>query len=80
MSLLPALKLTAHCIKGIAVPRPSGQLSGHAGGLPFEAVVHDKLEHQFPRRAFRHYEALNQALSVDSAKEGWDIPPIDYTS
>lgn len=49
-------------IDGIEVARPEGTLSGHAAGLPFERLVHDKLAKHFSGRVYRHYEALNRTL------------------
>ena len=49
-------------LKGASVKRPNGILAGHAAGLPFERVVHDRLEQAFPRRTFRHFELLNKIL------------------
>lgn len=75
--------------QNVAVPRPSSQLSGHAGGLPFEELVHHKLTQAFPGRAFRHYEALNHALTTAQGAEGADFkaenhvfgsPAVDFLS
>lgn len=51
------------------MPRPEGTLAGHAAGLPFERLVHQKLMDLFPNRVFRHYEFLNRVLarSADEA-------------
>ncbi|MBT1034941.1 HincII family type II restriction endonuclease [Canibacter sp. lx-45] len=65
-------------------PRPSGQLSGHAGGLVFEGLAHKELVSHAPGRAFRHYEALNAALSdfVATGKKPesatFGEPALDY--
>lgn len=47
---------------GETVPKPAGTLAGHAAGLPFEALVHRRLEALFGERAQRHYEFLNSVL------------------
>ena len=49
-------------LKGASVKRPNGTLAGHAAGLPFERVVHERLEKAFPRRTYRHFELLNKIL------------------
>lgn len=51
---------------GREVPRPVGTLAGHAGGLPFERLVHSQLEETLPGRCFRHYESLNNVLIQNS--------------
>ncbi len=74
-------------LQNASVPRPSQQLSGHAGGLPFETLVHKKLIDYFPNSAFRHYEALNYILQkeldtqIDSTflrNFTYGPPPINY--
>ncbi len=45
-----------------ALPRPKGTLAGHAGGLPFERLIHDVLSDHFGVRCYRHFESLNQVL------------------
>lgn len=48
---------------GSTVPKPSGTLAGHAAGLPFEKLVHERLVTTFQGRALRHFEFLNDVLS-----------------
>lgn len=48
---------------GSTVPKPSGTLAGHAAGLPFEKLVHERLVSTFAGRALRHFEFLNDVLS-----------------
>jgi type II restriction enzyme len=48
---------------GTSVPKPSGTLAGHAAGLPFEKLVHERLVTTFAGRALRHFEFLNDVLS-----------------
>lgn len=45
-----------------ALPRPKGTLAGHAGGLPFERLMHSALSDHFGERCYRHFESLNQIL------------------
>jgi len=47
---------------GRTVPRPSGTLSGHAAGLPFEHLVHGNLLAAYPNQCRRHYEMVNEIL------------------
>ena len=50
-------------VVGKSVPRSSGTLAGHAAGIPFEDLVHMHLTNYFgKRRAFRHFEFLNEIL------------------
>lgn len=65
-----ALESIVSTLDGATVPRPSGQLAGHAGGLPFENLVHRHLISRFPGQAFRHFEALNHCLLADFANGG----------
>jgi hypothetical protein len=48
---------------GSSVPKPPGTLAGHAAGLPFEKLVHERLITTFGGRALRHFEFLNHVLS-----------------
>lgn len=61
-SILSQLSEAAEELIGTTVPRPSGQLAGHAGGLPFENLLEAKLEEKFPNRAYRQFKALNEHL------------------
>lgn len=47
---------------GSTVPKPTGTLAGHAAGLPFERLVHERLVSTFGGRALRHFEFLNEVL------------------
>jgi Restriction endonuclease HincII len=47
---------------GKSVLRSSGTLAGHAAGVPFEDLVHERLVECFEGRAFRHFEFLNLIL------------------
>ena len=47
---------------GKQVARPVGTLSGHAAGLPFEVLVHDRLRGRWPATCRRHFEMLNETL------------------
>ncbi|MDR2703208.1 MAG: HincII family type II restriction endonuclease [Cellulomonadaceae bacterium] len=62
MARLELIRIAAESLIDTRVPRPNGQLAGHAGGLAFEGPLQKKLEAAFPGRAFRHYEALNHAM------------------
>jgi type II restriction enzyme len=48
---------------GQSVPKPAGTLAGHAAGLPFEKLVHERLVSIFSSRATRHFEFLNEVLN-----------------
>lgn len=78
MTELPVLAAIGEQIVGRDVPRPSGQLSGHAGGLPFEEIVHDMLVERLGDRAWRHFEALNEALISSKERLAWRSPPSDF--
>lgn len=78
LSILSDLEGIAKNTVGRVVPRPSGQLSGHAGGLPFETIVHELLKGKFDARAWRHYEALNEALLESRRTDGWSNPPANF--
>lgn len=80
MSIYEELKkiIDSDSLKTAVVPRPSDQLSGHAGGLPFEKLVHDQLTQEFPGRAFRHYEALNHALTAAQGAVGEGFKAEDH--
>ena len=56
-------------LTGSTVPKPTGTLAGHAAGLPFEVLVHEKLSQAFSNRAWRHYEFLNHVLSANESKD-----------
>ncbi|SMN01320.1 type II restriction endonuclease [uncultured Candidatus Thioglobus sp.] len=46
------------------IPRPpSGTLSGHAAGEPFDKHVYDNIKKYFPNETFRQYEYLNDLYS-----------------
>lgn len=79
MTIYNDLRKIGESLKGAQVPRPSRQLSGHAGGLPFEELVHQELLRCFPGRAFRHYEALNYALMESYKKSSGAFNPKNYT-
>lgn len=79
MTVYDDLRKIGENLKGAQVPRPSRQLSGHAGGLPFEELVHQELLKCFPGRAFRHYEALNYALMESYRKSSGTFNPKNYT-
>lgn len=80
MSIYEELKkiVASPSLKNVTVPRPSGQLSGHAGGLPFEELVHYQLTRKFPGRAFRHFEALNYALTEAQGIAGAGFKAEDH--
>lgn len=78
MSLLMKLKALMTEVVGKSVPSPPGQLAGHAGGLPFETLVHELLEKEFDGRAYRHYEALNKSLEMEYKKTGNDSIKPDF--
>lgn len=62
MNDLQILESGLQGLNGHSVPKPAGTLAGHAAGLPFEKLVHEKLLNIFPSRSFRHYEFLNSVL------------------
>lgn len=78
MTVIHDLEEIGEELVGSLVPRPSGQLAGHAGGLPFEALVDSALKERFPGRAFRHFEALNHALTVELDSNPGDFSPGKY--
>lgn len=78
MTIYNDLRKIGESLKGAQVPRPSGQLSGHAGGLPFEELVHHELQKRFSERAFRHYEALNHALMESHKSSPETFKPETY--
>jgi type II restriction enzyme len=63
-TILMVIEIEKHvsALVGRKVARPSGQLSGHAGGLPFETLVHKNLLTAYPDRCRRHFEMLNEIL------------------
>lgn len=63
------LNLELKQLVGSEVLRPQGTLAGHAAGLPFERLVHQKLLECFPNRVFRHYEFLNRVLDESAHQE-----------
>lgn len=79
-TIVKELESAANELIGSTVPRPSGQLAGHAGGLPFEGLLEAKLEERFPHRAFRHYEALNQHLLNYSRRLDKELKNIQFGS
>ena len=47
-------------IIGKDVPmHPSGTLSGHAAGEPFDKLIYENIKSKFPNNTFRQYEYLN---------------------
>ena len=60
--LINKISAAVQPLVGRKVPKPSGSLSGHNAGLPFEREVHAALAREFPARCFRHFEALNVVL------------------
>lgn len=62
MSQLDQIRRVAARITGKSVARPSGTLSGHAAGLPFEVLMHRELSNRFPGRTYRHFELLNEVF------------------
>ncbi len=61
MKLIEVQKAVSNLV-GVKVQRPSRTLAGHAAGLPFEDLVHEKLEKTFGNKVKRHYEFLNFIL------------------
>jgi type II restriction enzyme len=57
------LKDDLQILVGQSVTKPGGTLAGHAAGLPFEKLVHERLVSTFSSRAMRHFEFLNQVLN-----------------
>lgn len=49
-------------LKGKSVRRNLGTLAGHAAGIPFEDLVHERLKDNLKGRVFRHFEFLNVIL------------------
>lgn len=56
------LQEAAASLVGSRVAKPKGTLAGHAAGLPFEGVVHERLTRIFEGRAFRQFEFLNRIM------------------
>lgn len=55
-----------------SVPKPpSGTLSGHAAGEPFDKHVYAKIKEQFPNETFRQYEYLNDLYTQNSEIIGY---------
>lgn len=67
MSDFQSLREDLLTLKGATVPKPSGTLAGHAAGLPFERLVHERLTDRFGTRALRHFEFLNRVLEETSS-------------
>ena len=58
-------------IIGKDVPmHPSGTLSGHAAGEPFDKLVYENIKSKFPNNTFRQYEYLNYLYSNNTDKVG----------
>lgn len=47
---------------------PSGTLSGHAAGEPFDKLVYQLIKAQLPKRTYRQYEYLNQLYGAHPDK------------
>lgn len=77
MSIKKLLSDVGIKLTGATAPRPSGQLSGHAGGLVFEEMAHSELVTLAPGRAFRHFEALNVALE-DCFQRGDELSKVRF--
>lgn len=67
-SEIEKLKIEVAELVGQRVKRPSGTLMGHAAGLPFEDLVHNSLLDSYPKRAFRHFELLNELFLANPEK------------
>lgn len=72
MDIRVQLDHIAKTLVGTSVKRPRGTLAGHAAGLPFEKLVHEKLVEKFPGRAYRHFELLNVLYAANPAKKSVD--------
>ena len=66
IALLPnvtELNAVMASLVGKTVIKPAGStLAGHASGLPFEDLIHNRLLAEYPGRVLRQYEALNKNL------------------
>ena len=66
LSQLPTIEELDEVVQtlvGKSVSKPAGStLAGHAAGLPFEDLIHDRLSTEYPGKVLRHYEALNRNL------------------
>lgn len=66
LTLLPTveeLDKVMQTLVGKSVDKPAGStLAGHASGLPFEDLIHNRLLAEYPGRVLRQYEALNKNL------------------
>lgn len=56
------IEKVAESLVGSKVEKPKGTLAGHAAGLPFERLVHEKITSQFPGKAYRQFEFLNRVF------------------
>lgn len=83
---VPQLKDVMSSLVGKKVQKPTGStLAGHASGLPFEDLVHNRLLKEYPGRVLRQYEALNrnlinhpEASSYEDRLALFGPPPIQF--
>lgn len=76
LSLLPSIEELNDVVQtlvGKSVSKPAGStLAGHAAGLPFEDLIHDRLLKEYPGRVLRHFEALNKNLADNPKAKSYD--------
>lgn len=84
MKSLVDFRLLSKTIVDASLPKPpSGTLSGHAAGEPFDPEVYKRLQDLYKEKVFRQYEYLNflytknpGAVGVEERKKLFDSPTV----